>query len=95
MVDNVSYVEGPAQALVIIHLPHISTASLSNGWVGGGGLEGHIGLHALQPVPCLFGSCVSGEGHGHLVYKYTWSLGDCVTPCNIPAPLSCSSLVAF
>ena len=31
-VDNVSYVQGPAQALVIIHHPHVSTASLSKGW---------------------------------------------------------------
>ena len=36
-----------------------------------GGLEGRIGLPDLQPVPCLSGSCVGGEGHGHLVYKYT------------------------
>ena len=26
------------------------------------GLEWHIGLPALQPVPCLSGSCVGGEG---------------------------------
>ena len=31
-------------------------------------LEGHIGLPALQPVPFLSGSCMGGEGHGHLVY---------------------------
>ena len=43
MADNVSYVQGPAQPLVIIHHPHVSTASLSKGW---GGLEGHIGLPA-------------------------------------------------
>ena len=30
MVDNVSYVHGPTQALVIIHYPHVLTASLSN-----------------------------------------------------------------
>ena len=34
----------------------------------GGGLEGHIGLPAQQPVPCLLGSCVGGEGQGRLVY---------------------------
>ena len=35
-------------------------------------------------------------GHGHLVYvKYTWSIGNCDTWCNIPAPSSCRSLVAF
>ena len=32
MVDNVSYVQGPAQPLVIIHLPHVSNASLIKGW---------------------------------------------------------------
>ena len=43
VMDNVSYVQGLAQPLVIIHHPHISTASLSKGW---GGLEGRIGLPA-------------------------------------------------
>ena len=28
MADNVSYVQGPAQPLVIIHHPHVSTTSL-------------------------------------------------------------------
>ena len=65
MMDNVSYVQGPAQPLAIIHHPHVSTASLSKGW---GGLEGRIGLPAFQPVPCQSGSCVGGEGHGRLVY---------------------------
>ena len=36
----------------------------------GGGLEGCIGLPALQSVPCLSGSCMGGEGHGHLIYIY-------------------------
>ena len=59
---------------------------------GAGGLEGLIGLPAYQLVPCLSGSCVGGEGHGHLVYiKYTWSIGNCATWCNIPAPSSCRS----
>ena len=36
------------------------------------------------------------EGHGCLVYiKYTWSIRNCATCCNIPALLSCRSLVAF
>ena len=35
--DNVSYVQGSTQVLVIIHCPHISFASLSKGW---GGLDG-------------------------------------------------------
>ena len=86
MVDNVSYIQGSAQALVIIHCPHISVASLSKGW---GGLEGCIGLPALQPYT------LGGEGHGCLVYKYTWSLGCCATWCSMPVPLPCHSLVAF
>ena len=92
MVDNVSYIQGPAQALVIIHHPYASNDYEQ----GMGGLEGHIGLRALQPVPSLSGSCVGGEEHGHLVYKYTWSIGNCATWNNIiPAPSSCHSLVAF
>ena len=51
MVDNISYVQGLAQALVIIHCPHISIASLTKGW---GVTEGPIGLPALQPVTCLW-----------------------------------------
>ena len=66
VVDNVSYIQGLAQPLVIIHHPHVSTASLSKGW---GGLEGRIGLPALQPVPCLSVSCMGREGHGRLVYQ--------------------------
>ena len=38
----------------------------------------------------------NGEGHGLRVYiKYAWSIGNCATWCNIPAPSSCRSLVAF
>ena len=44
MEDNVSYVHGLAQPVVIIHHPHVSTASVSK---GGGGLEGRIGLPAF------------------------------------------------
>ena len=32
VVDNVSYVQGLAQPLIIIHHPHVSTASVSKGW---------------------------------------------------------------
>ena len=32
MEDNVSYVHGLAQPVVIIHPPHVSTASVSKGW---------------------------------------------------------------
>ena len=52
-----------------------------------GGLEGHIGLPALQPVPCSSRSYVGGEGHGPLAKKYTWSIGCCATWCNTPVPL--------
>ena len=44
MEDNVSYVHGLAQPVVIIHHPHVSTASVSKEW---GGLEGRIGLPAF------------------------------------------------
>ena len=36
------------------------------------GLEGHICLTALQPLPCLSRSYVGREGHGHPVYQYIW-----------------------
>ena len=64
MMDNVSYVQGPA-------LGNYSPPAHFNCLFeqGVGGLEGHIGLPALQPVPCLSGSCVGGEGHGCLVYQ--------------------------
>ena len=39
---------------------------------------------------------MGGEEHGRLVYiKYTWFIGNCAIWCNIPAPSSCRSLVAF
>ena len=43
MVDSISYVKGFVEALVIIHCPHLSTASLSK--VEGFG--GRIGLPSL------------------------------------------------
>ena len=90
MVDNVSSVQGPAQPLVIIHHPHVSTASFSKG----GGFRGiyRPTCLAASTVPCLSGSCVGGEGHGRLVYlKHTWSIGNCATWCSILAPSSCRS----
>ena len=54
LVDNLSYVQGLTQALVIIHCPHVSIASEQRVW----SLEEHIGLPALQPVLCLTGSCM-------------------------------------
>ena len=71
---------------------HVFKASLNKRW---GGLEGCIGLLALQPVPCLSRSCVWGEGHGCPVYKYPRSIGCCATWFNMPVPLSCRSIVAF
>ena len=35
MVDDISYVQGSIRTLVIIHCPHVSTATLSK-WGGGG-----------------------------------------------------------
>ena len=87
MVDNVSYVQGPAQPLVIIHHPHVSTAFLSMGW----------GFRGTYRPTCLAASTLSvWVLCGRLVYiKYTWSIGNCATWCNIPAPSSCCSLMAF
>ena len=70
MVDNISCFQGPVQALVIIHRPYVSTASLGLVWA-----ERDMGA----------------EGHRCLVYKYTWSIENCATWCNIPAPSSCCS----
>ena len=63
----------------------ILTAPFSNGW----------GVWRGTPIPCPSRSCVGREGHGHLVYKYTWSVGCCITWCNLLVPLFCHSLVAF
>ena len=47
MMDIVSYFQGLARPLVIIHYLYVSTASLSLGGGGGGAcLEGLIGLPA-------------------------------------------------
>ena len=58
---------------------------------GVGGLEGRIGLPALQPVPCLSGSCVGGEGHGRLVYQIYLVYREL---CHL-VQHTCRSLVAF
>ena len=89
MVDNVSCVLGPAQPLVIIHHPHVSTASLSKGW----GFRGMYRPTYLAASTLSLWVLHGREGHGRLVYiKYTWSIGNCATWCNIPAPSSCRSL---
>ena len=89
MVDNVLYVQASAQALVFIQCPHVSYCLSDQG------LGRCIGLPAMQPEACLSGSCVGREGHVPLVYKYTWSTGNCAACCNIPVASSCHSLVDF
>ena len=54
--DNVSCVQGSAQALVIIHFLHISTASMNK----------KSGLPALQPVPIPLGLAWAERGMGTL-----------------------------
>ena len=49
MVDNVSYVQGSAQPLVIIHHPHVSAASLSKGW----------GFRGTYRLTCIAASTLS------------------------------------
>ena len=83
MVDNVSYVQG-LPPLVIIHHPHVSTASVSKGC---GGLEGRIGLPAFASQYLVsLGLAWAERGMGALYIKYTWSIGNCASWCNIPAP---------
>ena len=100
VMDNVSCIQGSAQALVIIHWPCVSTYSLSKEWGGVvmsvcvRALE-HISLPALQPVLCSFKSYMGREGQGHLVYKYTRSIGCCATWCNVLIPSSCHPLATF
>ena len=92
MEDNVSYVHGLAQPVVIIHHPHVSTASVSKGW----GVQRDVQAYLhLQPVPCLSRSCVGGEGHGRLVYLiYLVYRGLCHL-VQQTCPMSCRSLVTF
>ena len=80
--SSILYIQGSAQVLVIIHWPHISTASLSKGW-------GCIGVYLVA-----LGLAWAEGGVGTL-YKYTWSVGCCATWCNTPVPSSCCSLVVF
>ena len=83
MLDNVSYVQGLAQPLVIIHYLYVSTASLSQG-------RGFRGTH--RPT-CLAASTWSlgvlcgrrGTWAPYIYIKYTWSIGNCATWCYIPA----------
>ena len=83
VVDNVSYVQGPAQPLVIIHHPHISTASLSKGW----------GFRGMYRPTCLAASTLSpwvllGRRGAwapciykvYLVYRELWHWVQCTCP---------------
>ena len=56
--DNVSYVQGFAQASVIIHHPCFNCPSEQ----GVGGLEGCRGLPALQPVSLGLARAETGVG---------------------------------
>ena len=91
MMDNVSYVQGPAQVLVIIHHLHVSTASPSKGWESGGAYR----TNCIAASTLSLGRAWTERGMGALYIKYTWSIGNCATWCNITSPLSCCSLVAF
>ena len=98
MVDNVPYLRLRGQVFKLLSgfgnysLPtHFNCLSEK----GVGYLEGCVGLPALQPVPSPSSSCVSTEGHEHLVYPYTWSIVCCAPWCNTPIPSSCHSLLAF
>ena len=70
-----SYVQGSAQALVIIRCPHVSATSLSKGW-------GFRGAHRPTCFAAMYLVSLGlawVERHGCLVYKYrtssTWSIG--------------------
>ena len=65
MVDNISYIQGPAQPLVIIHHPHVSTASLSKGW---GVFRGMYRPTCLAASTLSLGLVWVGRGMGGLVY---------------------------
>ena len=94
MVDKVSYVQGLAQHLVIIHQPHVSTASEQ----GVGCLEGHIGLPACSQYLVSLGLAWAERGMGALgIYNVYLVYGELchLVQYTIPAPLSCRSLVAF
>ena len=61
MMDKVSYVQGLTQPLVIIHHPHVSTASFEQGV---GGLEGCIGLPACSQYLVSLGLAWAEGGMG-------------------------------
>ena len=90
VVDNVSCIQGPAQPLVIIHHPHISTAPLSRGW----------GFRGMYRPTCFAASTLSlwvlsGQRRAWalcIYKKYTWSIGNYAIWCTITGPSSCRSL---
>ena len=53
MADNVSYIQGPAQALVIIHRPHVFRGA-------------YRPTCSAPSTLSLSESCMGGEGHGRL-----------------------------
>ena len=63
MMDNVSYVQGLAQPLVIIHHPHVSTFLFEQGV---GGIEGCIGLPACSQYLVSLGLAWAERGMGAL-----------------------------
>ena len=79
MALNVSYVQGLAPP----HHPHVSTASVSKGW-------GFRGTHRPTCICSQYlvslGLAWVERGMGALYIKYTWSIGNCASWCNIPAP---------
>ena len=83
MMDNVSYVQGVTQSLVIIHHPHVSTASLSK--VGGGGVRG------MHRPTCLAASTLSLE----VLRGRRGSWAPCICKVYLVYRELCRSLVAF
>ena len=66
MVDNVSYVQGLAPPLVIIHHPHVSTASVSKGFRGM-----HRPTCICSQYLVSLGLAWAERGMGALYIKYT------------------------
>ena len=79
MEDNVSYVQGLAQPVVIIHHPQVSTAS--------------VRFRGTYRPTCIcsqylvsLGLAWAERGMGASYIKYTWSIGGCAIWCNRPVP---------
>ena len=76
MVDNISYVQGPTQVLVIIHCPYVSTASLSMVCVcvcvGGGGVVGGLCSQYLVSLGLMWAE--RGMGASYKSILSLWEL---------------------